>query len=239
MEMNHDNLRSVTLVDLVEQRILQYIKENKLGPGDSIPGEVELADSLQVGRSVIREALSRLRMLGIVETRTRRGMVLAEPAVMENLHKMINPYMLKEKAILDLIEFRISLDTGICDLIFDNLTPQHIKDLEKIVKEEPPSGLNRYTIESEHAFHKKLYEIPQNEIIKGFQTILLPLFIYVNEHFDEFAPFFAQKKKVVSHKDLLSFLKKGDREGYRKAIMQDLIPYAEFVKSKKPKPPKS
>ena len=236
MEIKHDQLRSVTLVDLVEKKILDYIKKNKLGPGASIPGEVELTDTLQVGRSVIREALSRLRMLGIIESRTRRGMVLSEPAVMENLDKMINPYMLKERSVLDLIEFRISLDIGICDQIFDNITQQDIKDLEKIVKEQPALGGNRYAVESEHAFHRKLYEIPNNEIIKGFQAILLPLFNYVNEHFDEFAPFFAQKKKVISHKDLLNYLKKGDREGYRKAMMQDLKPYAEFVKSKKATP---
>ena len=63
--------QTITLVDQVEDRLLNYLKEKDIRTGDSIPNELELAAALGVARSVLREALSRLKMMGMIETRTR------------------------------------------------------------------------------------------------------------------------------------------------------------------------
>jgi DNA-binding FadR family transcriptional regulator len=225
MEMNTKGLKSITLVDQVEQKILEYIRNNKLVPGDSIPNENELATSLEVGRSVVREALSRLRMLEMIESRTRRGMVLREPGLMNSLNKIVNPYLLSEEAILDLLGLRIALETGITDIIFNNITKEDIKELEDIIKVQKVLVGNKLTIKSELAFHTKLYLICRNEVIQNVLTIILPLFSFLNEHFDEFIPFnekFSKTRKLVRHEDLLVYLKNGDRDGYRVAIVMHL-----------------
>ena len=54
--------KSSTLVDLVEEKLLQYLKENDYCIGSVIPNEAELSSSLGVARSVLREALSRLKV---------------------------------------------------------------------------------------------------------------------------------------------------------------------------------
>lgn len=235
MEMNTKGLKSITLVDQVEQKILEYIRNNKLVPGDSIPNENELATSLEVGRSVVREALSRLRMLEMIESRTRRGMVLREPGLMNSLNKIVNPYLLSEEAILDLLGLRIALETGITDIIFNNITKEDIKELEDIIKVQKVLVGNKLTIKSELAFHTKLYLICRNEVIQNVLTIILPLFSFLNEHFDEFIPFnekFSKTRKLVRHEDLLVYLKNGDRDGYRVAIVMHLEAYIEFIKQK-------
>lgn len=235
MEMNTKGLKSITLVDQVEQKILEYIRNNKLVPGDSIPNENELATSLEVGRSVVREALSRLRMLEMIESRTRRGMVLREPGLMNSLNKIVNPYLLSEEAILDLLGLRIALETGITDIIFNNITEEDIKELEDIIKVQKVLVGNKLTIKSELSFHTKLYLICRNEVIQNVLTIILPLFSFLNEHFDEFIPFnekFSKTRKLVRHEDLLVYLKNGDRDGYRVAIVRHLEAYIEFIKQK-------
>lgn len=235
MDINTKGLKSITLVDQVEQKILEYIKNNKLVPGDTIPNETELADSLDVGRSVIREALSRLRMLEMIESRTRRGMVLREPGLMNSLNKIVNPYLLGEDAILNLLGLRIALETGITDIIFNNITEEDIKELEDIIKVQKVLVGNKLTIKSELAFHTKLYLICRNEVIQNVLTIILPLFSFLNEHFDEFIPFnekFSKTRKLVRHEDLLVYLKNGDRDGYRVAIVRHLEAYIEFIKQK-------
>ena len=52
-----------SLVDKVEDSLVELLKERKLSVGDVIPKEIELAETLGVSRTVIREALTRLRML--------------------------------------------------------------------------------------------------------------------------------------------------------------------------------
>lgn len=63
LEMRGPNL---TLVDVVEEKLLQYLKDNDYCIGCTVPNEMELASSLGVARSVVREALSRLKMIGLI-----------------------------------------------------------------------------------------------------------------------------------------------------------------------------
>lgn len=60
-----DSLRiqaqKITLVDQVEERLIEYFTEQGYRPGSALPHENELAESLGVARSVLREALSVLR----------------------------------------------------------------------------------------------------------------------------------------------------------------------------------
>ena len=126
--------QTITLVDQVEDKLLNYLKEKDIRTGDSIPNELELAAALGVARSVLREALSRLKMMGMIETRTRRGMILTEPTILGGMKRVVDPRILGEEALFDILGFRIALEIGICSDIFRNITPEDISELEEIVK---------------------------------------------------------------------------------------------------------
>ena len=64
-------LRTATARDARSRVLLwieQYIRANKPGVGEALPAELEIARSLRVGRSSVREALSALKVLGIVQS---------------------------------------------------------------------------------------------------------------------------------------------------------------------------
>ena len=67
--------QAITLVDQVEDNLLTYFRTKDLRAGDAIPNEMELAAALGVARSVLREALSRLKMVGMIETRSEERRV--------------------------------------------------------------------------------------------------------------------------------------------------------------------
>ena len=85
-----DNLKiessNVTLVDLVEEKLLKYFKEMKIMPGDPIPKETDLASALGVGRSVLRE-LDRLDVKS--RCKARGDQFLAGLAEMKKKHPII------------------------------------------------------------------------------------------------------------------------------------------------------
>lgn len=122
MESLKINTETITLVDLVEESLLKYIKEKNLKPGDRLLHEEELSEQLGVGRNVVREALSRLRSLGILDSRKRRGIVLQEPDIRKNLEKLINPQMLGRDTIIDLLELRYTLELGIIPTLLNRIT---------------------------------------------------------------------------------------------------------------------
>ncbi len=227
---------TTTLVDQVEDRLLTYFKENDLRVGDTIPNEQKLSASLGVARSVLREALSRLKMMGMIETRTRRGMVLSEPSILMGMKRVVDPRILSEDSLFDILGFRIALEIGICSDIFKNITPKDIEELEEIVKVGIMYENNEYAPFSEFSFHTKLYQVTGNKTIAEFQSIVHPVMTFVKDKFQEYlAPINRRLKeegRIVTHQDLLNYLKENDKEGYRQALEEHFEVYKIFIHEK-------
>jgi len=231
MDFNPATIKTVTLVDQVEEQILNFIVDKKLTSGSDIPSEQIIAESLNVGRNVVREALSRLRMLGLIESRKHKGMVLREPNVMKCFSKVINPYLLSKQSILDLLDLRVSIETGISELIIHYITDKDIEVLEEIISKQVIQDEITAKVENEIEFHSVLYRITRNQAILDLLEIILPLFNYTIKNTDYFKPINEKYKgKLVKHKDLLPFLKNRDVEGYRNAIYNHLRVYSEYAR---------
>lgn len=221
--------QSITLVDQVEDKLLNYFRSQDLKVGDSIPNEIELSSALGVARSVLREALSRLKMMGMIESRTRRGMILTEPFILGGMKRVVDPRIMSQESLLDLLGFRVALEIGISSDIFHNIKEQDIMELEEIVA----LGNNEYANLSEYTFHSKLYEITGNKTIVQFQSIIHPVMNFVKTNLRERVEAInielEKKGKIVTHTDLLNFIKNKDEMGYRNAIEQHFYVYKKLI----------
>ncbi|TAN00934.1 MAG: FadR family transcriptional regulator [Chitinophagaceae bacterium] len=210
-----------SLVDKVEVKLIRFFLDNKLQPGDAIPKELDLSESLGVSRTVIREALLRLRMTGLIESRKKRGAVLANPDLIALLQKTIYPSMMDEHTLRDIFEMRLVMEIGMADLIFQRINPSDMKELQEIVKNEPEkSEKYLFEIDQEVRFHGKLYEITGNNTLKRFQQLLLPVFQYVNE--SGILKKKIKAKRYVSHQQLVNIIKSGTPEEFREAMRNHL-----------------
>lgn len=219
-----DSLRSIdtsSLVDRVESSLVELLQERKLKVGDTIPKEIELAASLGVSRTVIREALLRLRMMGLIESKKKKGAVITSPDLFGIMGKSMNPHILDQDTLKEIFEIRLVLEIGMADLLFLRVTKKDIAELKEIVSNEPPvAKYHLFNIEHEIAFHGKLYEISGNQTLKKFQRMLLPVFDYVhNSGLLKKQPLL---KTFVSHKDLVNLLEKGTPEEFRNGMRNHL-----------------
>jgi GntR family transcriptional regulator, transcriptional repressor for pyruvate dehydrogenase complex len=219
-----DNMRSVdtsSLVDRVEANLVELLKERKLKVGDSIPKEIELAEALGVSRTVIREALLRLRMMGLIESKKKKGAVITSPDLFGIMSKSMNPHVLDQETLKEIFEIRLVLEIGMADLIFHRIKKEDIEELKEIVASEPPSTqYHLFNIEHEIAFHGKLYEITGNNTLKKFQKMLLPVFDYV--HHSGLLKKQPLLKTFVSHKELVEILENGTPEQFRNGMRNHL-----------------
>lgn len=223
----------VSMTEVVEERIREYLKNKKLRPGDPIPGETELSERLNVSRNVIREALSRFRMLGLIEARKKRGMILTRPDIFSGLERVLDPHLLGEDTVRDIFGMRLVIEMGIAELLFMHKTDEDIEMLEEIVKKKKPNGNAAFKLKHEVAFHGKLYEITGNVTLHRFQKLLLPIFQYVidiESHSRRPA-----KVGSVAHEDLVEILKKGNPSLFRKAMYEHLKPHFEWIGKAKSK----
>jgi GntR family transcriptional repressor for pyruvate dehydrogenase complex len=224
---------TVTLADQVEGKIIDYIKDNHLGPGDSLPNEMEFVEMMGISRNVVREAMSRLRMLGLIQTRPKRGIIVTEPPLLNGFKKVLDPNLLSIQTIKEMMGMRIAMEIGISDFIFTNITKESITELEQIVSRQQAIGINNLSIEDEMLFHTKIYEIAGNKFILQFNEIMHPIFVFAKQNYENhFHPInikLKEQNKIVEHVDLLQLIKERKKDEYQNAMKVHLQPYWEFL----------
>lgn len=216
----NDDLRlgePTSLVDKTETDLLTFFQEQRLKTGDVIPKEMELALQLGVSRTVVREALLRLRMRGLVDTKKKRGTVITSPDLLGLLEKTLYPGILDEETLRDIFELRMVLEIGMGDLLFERITQLDLDELYQIVADEPVNTEETlFDAGQEIRFHGKLYDIAGNQTLRRFQRMLLPAFEYVQKSGILKKP--VQHKKFVSHRGLVDVLQHGTPETFRNAM---------------------
>ena len=98
-----------TLTDTVAKRLLAEIQEGRAQPGDKLPTETALAEQFGVSRTVIREAVSRLRQDGIVEARQGSG-VFVTGATGNRALRIDAAELRSLDAVLHIVELRRALE---------------------------------------------------------------------------------------------------------------------------------
>lgn len=219
-----ERISSDTMADVVELKLREYFKKKSFKPGDQLPKELELAYALGVSRNVVREALSRLRMLGMIETKKKRGMVLTTPDVLGGFERILDPLIIGDDSLQDLFELRLVLEMGLADILFINMTDQNLHEIEQIAKNEIQDNKQIFRIKNEIAFHGKLYEMAGNNTLKRFQAMLLPVFEFVVRLEKTFI------SGTVTHLDLVDILKNGTKEDFREGMFEHLKPHFEKLK---------
>ncbi|MEX8546894.1 MAG: FadR/GntR family transcriptional regulator [Mucilaginibacter sp.] len=215
------NIDTSSLVDKVEKNLIELFIEKNFKVGDSIPKELELTEAMGVSRTVIREALLRLRMIGLIESKKHKGSVITSPDLTSILQKSLKPQIMDEGTLKEVFEMRLSLEIGMADFIIQRVTPKDIAELKSIVASEPKKPQNYlFQIEQEIKFHGKLYDITGNQTLKNFQKMLLPVFDYV--HHSGLLKKHLALKNFVSHKGLVELIEKGSAELLRNGMRNHL-----------------
>lgn len=219
--MKVKSIEKTNLVEMVEQAILDIVRKNDLSVGDSLPAELELTEGLGVSRSVVREALSRLRMLGLLKSKKRRGMVIAEPDVFGGCKQILDTAFLNDKTQRDLYEMRLTLELGFSDLLFLRKTENDLNTLENIVNREENARTEQMRLKLEIEFHTKLYQMGRNDLLLRFQGLLEPFFREAVKR-EEIN---GRRKGEASHRDLLEELRSGSPDSFRKRMREHLQPH--------------
>lgn len=210
-----------SLVDKVEANLVSLLQQKKLKLGDSIPKEMDLAETLGVSRTVIREALMRLRMMGLIESKKKKGAVITSPDLFGIMDKSMNPHILDQGTLKEMFEIRLVLEIGMADLLFNRKSKEDIEELRTIVSNEPPATqFHLFNIDHEIAFHGKLYEITGNDAMRKFQKMLLPVFDYV--HQSGLLKKQPMLKTFISHTELVDILENGTPEEFRNGMRSHL-----------------
>lgn len=128
------------LPDQIAARMISLITERQLKAGDRLPPERELAASMGVSRSSLREALRALSMLGVTEMRQGDGTYLTalEP---EQLFRPVGLVLsLSDAGLAELFEARKLVEPGLAALAAERIDDDAAAELMRCAKASPEAA---------------------------------------------------------------------------------------------------
>lgn len=171
-----------SVVSEVAERLMAYFTSGDIAAGTRLPAERQLAASLGVGRSAVREALAALEILGIVIVRPGSGTYLRD-GVSELLPRTLSwGLMLGEPRTRDLVELRSGLEVQAVQLAATRITEEALERMRtNLGSMERNLGNLSAFVEADAAFHKEIAAGSGNQVLQELlQSIRSLLRIWVD-----------------------------------------------------------
>ncbi|MCM3699560.1 FadR/GntR family transcriptional regulator [Paenibacillus macerans] len=146
--------------------LYNFILQKDYKSGDKLPTERELSEHFGVGRSSVREALSGLKALGIIEVRQGSGCYVKEI----NLASLLLPIQgqLYNKRILveEIMETRVAIELEIIRQAVKRATPIMLDKIESYLTSVEQDSAQHF------AFEQLLAEMAGNRILIMMQSLV-------------------------------------------------------------------
>lgn len=208
--------------DLLKRSILA----GELPSGARLPTERELAETLNVSRTVLREALSRLMADGIVARTAPRSLCVAEfdrARVAAGLADVEDGMTRRELA-----ELRLIVEVGAMEIVAGRVTAAQLAELERWVVEIERRAATSGTLQhADLQFHATLIRAVGNPLLGA----LIPL---VEDDMRQSvladptmlsAPGTEARRVARQHREIFEALRAGDAERARRVMIAHLAPY--------------
>ena len=207
------------LADSVIEEIKRMIQSGELKEGDKLPNQNAFAAQLGVSRTSLREALSTLTRIGVIEQRPGYGTVFRSriPALFTD--HLAPPLISDKQATIELIEARRFIEIGAAELSVKNASPEQINEMGLLIKAMPrllKEGRIDDYIEQDVAFHFSIAKASHNRfLINLFVTIRGFMEQYMRESF-HLLPYMLERS-LKFHQNIYQAIKGGSRS---KAVSQ-------------------
>jgi GntR family transcriptional repressor for pyruvate dehydrogenase complex len=121
------------LSDQVAEQLSAEIKLGRLAPGDKLPTEARLVEQFAVSRTVVREAVSRLKSLGLVDSRQGSGVFVSAQQPFAPLNFEAR-HAASQEAVVQMVEVRRALEAEVASLAAERRSASDLHAIEKAVQ---------------------------------------------------------------------------------------------------------
>jgi GntR family transcriptional repressor for pyruvate dehydrogenase complex len=190
-------------------QIHELVQQKNLRPGDKLPSERELSDTLGAGRSSVREALRALELLGLIETRRGEGTFLKHYRH-NRLIDILGFFLLRDaKTKKDIVEMRKILELEAVRLACRRASSKHFEEMERILAvaaERVEKG--EVPTEEDYMFHRVICRSSRNSVL---HRIWVPLIEYSESTRSEsLAREGRAKTAIEEHRQIMEAIRAGD-----------------------------
>ena len=160
----------------IAEQIIDLIKRGEFRLGARLPPERELAQRLQVSRASLREALSALQMMGLVETRSGQGTFVCARDLSPVLQFDTSWLYEDEESPFALLQARKVIEPPIAALaavLCSDAALRHVKEIQDLV--DAKRGDRRVLSDGDRKFHLAIAEATGNAVLIRVMSVIYEL----------------------------------------------------------------
>ncbi|MDP2255483.1 MAG: FadR/GntR family transcriptional regulator [Polaromonas sp.] len=154
------------LSDQVADVLTAEIRAGRLAQGDKLPTEAVLVEQFSVSRTVVREAVSRLKSLGLVDSRQGSGVYVKEVGF--SPLNFDAKSALSKQAVIQMVEVRRALEAEVAGLAAQRRTQTDIKRIRRSItllgKAVQAGGDG---VDEDVQYHRAIAEAARNPFLIG------------------------------------------------------------------------
>jgi len=215
-------IKKLNVGEQVFDQLKQQFLNNEWKQGEKIPSENDLAQAFGVSRVTVRQALQKLVVLGLLETRLGEGSFVKEAKAGLYMNSIIPIAFLGENSFKEVLEFRMKIEGTVAELATEKITENDISELESCFNkmEIYKDDLEMFS-KTDFEFHMIIAKATRN-------SLFIEIFNIMNDILSNAMIKVVAKKGNASglyyHKLLLETIKTHDPKQVRKVMdehMQD------------------
>ena len=207
------------LSEQVARRLIAEIRSGRLAPQDKLPTEALLVQQFGVSRTVVREAISQLKSLGLVTSRQGSGMYVRAQANFEPLSFNAD-HSASRDAVIQITEVRRAIEAEAARLAAERRSAKDVTQIRKALRAiELAAKTGRDGVEEDVEFHRCIAHAANN-------PFLLQTLDYLSQYLREGTRVtranearradFTQQV-MIEHQAIVQAIEKGDPRGALKA----------------------
>ncbi|MBH9966952.1 FCD domain-containing protein [[Bacillus] enclensis] len=168
--MNYKRIKPRKIYEEVAEALIDMIKSGQLKSGDKLESVQQLAENFEVGRSAVREALSALRAMGLVEMHQGEGTYVREfDSKMLSLPVYI-AVLMKKDDVKNLLEVRRILEVGAVQAAADRRTDEQLAEIKEALDQMETANDQELGEEADFRFHMAIAKASHNELLIGLMN---------------------------------------------------------------------
>lgn len=209
-----------------QARIRQFIGDQRLRPGDSLPSEGEFCQMLGMSKASVREGIRRLEMLGIVDVRHGRGLFVGEFSLDPLIDALPFKLLADDTPLREILQVRAAIEEGLIVHAAGAMTDNDLNALDELVGQMRAHSVEgEVAPEVDRAFHLALFAPLNNSMLNK----LIETFWVVYARSSAEAETAINRHAVEDHAEIVAALRAEDPERARRAVAIHFAPIQSSV----------
>lgn len=217
-------IRTKKIYEQVADSLLDSLKNGTLKSGDKLDSVEVLAKNFDVGRSAIREALSALRAMGLLEMRQGEGTYVKTFDATRFSLPVSVAFLMKSEDVKDLLEVRKILEVGAAGSAAASRSEEDLDQMKKALNAmEEAKGNGELGEQADLNFHMALVRATHNQMLINLMNSVSEIMVqamretrkllHTNDGTD---------KLLQEHKRILAAIEAKEEETAREAMYAHL-----------------